>query len=180
MPLKSTDHRYGTVAITIHWVSAVAILGLLTSGLIAGGLTDDAAKAGILRVHVALGSAIVALTVLRVLWWWLADRRPQPLTGMPLWQERAASAVHGLLYVCILVVGGSGIAMVALSGALPIIYGAAPLPLPDFNAFAPRMAHGLVARIMIVLLIGHIGAALWHQLVRRDRLLARMGLGRTG
>jgi cytochrome b561 len=31
--------------------------------------------------------------------------------------------------------------------------------------------------VLIALLAGHIGAALWHQFIRHDRLLARMGLG---
>lgn len=38
--------------------------------------------------------------------------------------------------------------------------------------------HGIVARVLIALLIGHIGAALYHQFIKRDRLLARIGLDR--
>lgn len=30
---------------------------------------------------------------------------------------------------------------------------------------------------MLVLLALHVGAALYHQFIRRDRLLARMGIG---
>jgi cytochrome b561 len=30
---------------------------------------------------------------------------------------------------------------------------------------------------MLALLALHVGAALWHQFVRRDHLLARMGVG---
>jgi cytochrome b561 len=31
--------------------------------------------------------------------------------------------------------------------------------------------------MLVLLLFGHIGAALHHQLIRRDRILARMGIG---
>ena len=86
-------------------------------------------------------------------------------------------ATHYGLYTVILVMVSSGIATVILSGGGAQLAGAAPLPLPDFTLAPPFTVHGMLARVLIVLLIGHIGAALWHQFVRRDRLLARMGLG---
>ena len=39
--------------------------------------------------------------------------------------------------------------------------------------------HGLGAFALLGLVTLHVGAALYHQLVRRDRLLARMGIGRV-
>jgi cytochrome b561 len=39
------------------------------------------------------------------------------------------------------------------------------------------MAHGFMSRILLVLLVDHVGAALYHQFVRHDRLLGRMGVG---
>ena len=52
-------------------------------------------------------------------------------------------------------------------------------PLPDFSEVLPRLAHGIMSKVLLVLLAGHIGAALYHQFIRRDRLLARMGIGRA-
>ena len=89
----------------------------------------------------------------------------------------AARLVHFGLYGVILVMVASGIATILLTGAGAQLGGAAPLPLPDFTLAPPFTVHGILARVLIVLLAGHIGAALWHQFVRRDRLLARMGLG---
>lgn len=43
----------------------------------------------------------------------------------------------------------------------------------------PRVAHGIMSRILLLLFVAHVGAALFHQFVRRDHLLARMGLGRA-
>jgi cytochrome b561 len=59
---------------------------------------------------------------------------------------------------------------------LPALAGGTPLP--DFSTVTPSVVHGLAARLLIGLLILHIAAALFHHFVRRDRLLARMGLGR--
>jgi len=179
MPARSTPTRYGAVPIAIHWITALALLGLLVSGFRAADMMDDAAKATILRVHTAVGVAVLALTVARILWWIAIDRKPPYPASMPRWQEIASSAVHGLLYLAILLMAGSGIAMMALSGAADIVWGGGPGPLPDFRDFAPRGAHGLGASLLIALTLAHVAAALYHQFVLRDRLLARMGLGRS-
>jgi cytochrome b561 len=38
--------------------------------------------------------------------------------------------------------------------------------------------HGIVAKLLMLAIALHIGAALYHQFVRRDGLLSRMGFGR--
>jgi cytochrome b561 len=178
MGLKSTSTRYGSVAIAIHWVSALAIVGLLVSGTImAGAGVGEANKGTILPVHATVGALVFLLTLLRLAWWAWGDRRPEPVSGQPRVQAMAARIVHGLLYAGIVVLGASGIATLVLSGAIPALLSGAPLP--DFSSLLPRVTHGLVSKAMIALLVAHVGAALFHQFIRRDRLLARMGLGRA-
>lgn len=177
MALKSTAKRYGAVAITIHWVTALAILGMLISGTVAARTLDDASKTGILRIHAIIGSAILALTLFRLVWWWLLDKKPADVAGMPKVQAKASHWLHWTFYGVILVMASSGLATLVLSGANLIIFGGAPGPLPDFEGLVPRTVHGLLSRVLIALLIGHIGAALYHQFIKGDRLLARMGLG---
>lgn len=178
MGIKSSPTRYGAVAIAIHWFTAVAILGMLISGLLAANSVDEAAKLTLLRGHAIMGSLIGVLTVLRIAWWLFFDRRPADPSGLSRSQALAAHIVHYGLYAVILVMVSSGFATVILTGANLQLFGSAPLPLPDFTLAPPFTVHGLLARGLIALLIGHIGAAFWHQFVRRDHLLARMGLGR--
>ncbi len=175
MPLRSTPTRYGSVAVSIHWLTALLIVLLFATGLVAAAQVDPAAKAALLRAHVPMGAGVLLLTLLRIVWWWVADRRPSPPAGQPAWQRRTASAVHLGLYLVVLVTAASGIATIALSGALPAIFGSAPLP--DFNTLLPRLVHGNITKVMLGLLVLHVGAALYHQFVRRDGLLARMGIG---
>ena len=118
----------------------------------------------------------LALTVVRV-GWWIFDKRPDDPAGPPRWQAFTAHAVHTLLYLGIIVMGVSGLALMVLSGAAKILFFGAPGPLPDFAAFKPMGVHGAGAFAIIGLLCIHVGAALYHQIVRRDRLLARIGLG---
>lgn len=175
---KSSSDRYGRVAVLIHWVSAALIIGLMIAGFRAADMTDLAAKASLLRIHAPLGTAVLVLTLARMAWWLFADKKPAEPAGVPHVQALAAKGVHGLLYVAILGLAGSGIAMFALSGAGAILFGGAPGPLPDFWDFAPRYGHAAMAWLMGGLLAAHVGAALYHQFIRKDRLLARMGVGR--
>ena len=178
MSIKSTELRYGFVAILLHWTTAVLILVLILSGFRADGMTDSVAKAGVLSLHVPLGISVFLLTLLRLVWWRVADRKPAPLP-MPRWQDRSAHAIHVLFYVVILGMGASGMAMLALSGAAPILFGESSVALPDFHDFGPRAPHGLGAMVLVAMFVLHAGAALYHQLVKRDGLLSRMWFGRN-
>ena len=178
MALKSTSDQYGTVAVSIHWVSAVLVLILIGSGFRAANTVDLAAKATILRVHVPIAIGVLALMLLRIVWWRGFDRKPGPVAGSPHWQEHTAQVVHVLFYVFILGMIASGIGMIALSGAAPLIFGGDSVMLPDLWKYPPRLPHAIGARLLLGLLILHVGAAVYHHFVRRDGLLWRMWFSR--
>src|SRR6218665_3359971 len=109
MSLNSSPTRYGSVAIAIHWITAIAIFGMLASGLAAANSVDEAARLTLLRGHAVMGALVGILTLFRMVWWLAFDRRPQdaaPSRGQAL----AAHAVHYGLYGVILVMVASGIA----------------------------------------------------------------------
>ena len=62
----------------------------------------------------------------------------------------------------VLLMAGSGV------GSLPV----------NFDALPPRAVHGIVAKLLMLAIGLHIAAALYHQLIRRDGLLSRMGFGK--
>jgi cytochrome b561 len=175
MSLKSSNVRYGSVAIAIHWLTAIVVVMLFATGLLAAGQADPAAKLALVRFHVPLGTAVLVLTLLRIVWWWAMDRHPALPADQPRWQKYMAFAVHFALYVVVILLASSGIATLVLSGAVPAIV--AGTTLPDFETLLPRLVHGAASKLLLGLLALHIGAALYHQFIRRDRLLARMGLG---
>lgn len=179
MSWKSSTQRYGGVAIAIHWVSAVAILIQLALGFAAAASDDNATKADLLRAHVMLGIFVVALTLIRIAWWWI-DRRPAPLSALAWWQAASERVVRVLLYLLILILGASGIALLALSGAAKLLFFGAARPLPDFAQFPPLAAHAAAATALLGLAALHILAALYHHFWRHDRLLARMWTGTRG
>ncbi len=177
MPAKSSATHYGTVAVTLHWLSALLIVILIVSGFRASGMQDSEAKAGILQLHVPCGAAILLLTLARIGWWIFADSKPASVP-MPGWQDRSSRAVHFLFYVVILGMAASGIGMMVLSGAGPIIFGDEASTLPDFRDYLPRIPHGLGARLILALFVVHAGAALYHHTFKKDGLLGRMWFAR--
>ncbi|WP_136658151.1 cytochrome b/b6 domain-containing protein [Nitratireductor sp. XY-223] len=173
MSLKSTSRRYGSVAVSIHWISALIIVLLIGSGLRADGAADAAARIIPLRIHIALGLTVLVLTLARIAWWLFADNKPTSVPA-PRWQSRLSGAVHVLFYVVILGMTASGIGMLFLSGAAPLIFEGTAANLPDFDLYPPRRAHGFGARLMIALFVLHTGAALYHHFLKKDGLMQRM------
>lgn len=174
--LKSTDKKYGVIALVIHWASAFIILLMLVSGFRAGGMDDAVDKAAILRVHIPAGIVILLLTLARIAWWLFADIKPASVP-MPAWQDHASKAVHILFYIGILGMAASGIGMMLLSGAGPQIFDGSTAALPNFWDYKPRVPHGIGGRALAVLFIVHVGAALYHHFILRDALLRRMWFG---
>ena len=172
MSRKYAPQHHDAVAIAVHWIMALALLGMLVSGFRAAGLEDTAAKLAMLRIHATVGLAVVALAITRILWWVTIDRKPPYTAGQPRWQRIAIVSFHTLLYCAILLMAGSGIAMIAMSGTGDIIWGKSMGNLPDFTQFPPRDLHigGAFLLIIlflfrIILFLFRIVAAIYHQFV---------------
>lgn len=174
--LRSSTERYGLVARALHWLIAATILGALVSGFVADAADDRAATITALQAHLTFGLTGVVLTLVRISWWTVADKRPAPSPAGRRFHW-AARTTHVLLYAIPLAMGVTGIGMIALTGAADQIVAGAPGPLPSFEETEPRAGHGIGALVLIGLIVLHIAAALFHQFVLRDRLLSRMGIG---
>ncbi len=177
--MKSTTTAYGTVAVTLHWLSAILIIALFASGFRATSTDVSAAKAGILLIHVPIGISILLLTLLRIGWWLFADRKPDHLESDPAWQVFIGKAVHLLLYIVTLGMVAAGIGMLVMSGAGAILFGGSSAPLPNFFDYPPRFAHGAGARLLLVLLALHVVGALYHQYFKKDGTFRRMWYGKS-
>ncbi|WP_375397600.1 cytochrome b [uncultured Sphingomonas sp.] len=175
MKIRGDAHRYGQLAITLHWASGLAVFVLLALGLAAANTADPARAATLLRVHVPLGVLVLGLTLMRIVWRFF-DVRPGDPSGQPRWQALITHVTHVLLYAILVLIGFSGIGVMVLSDAAPILFFGSNAALPHFFDFAPMKAHAFSAFALMGLLCLHIGAALYHQSYRRDGLLARMDI----
>ena len=178
--------RYTLTAITLHWLLAIGLTGLLAFGWYMVDLPFSPTKLKYYNWHKWAGVTILALSVLRLLW--RLTHRPPALpapmaAAMPRWQHLAHHGVHHLLYVLFFAVPLIGWAYSSAAG-FPIVWFGV-LALPDWVSPNPELAeaikpwHMLTAYTLAALIALHIAAALKHQLLDRDGLLRRMWPGRA-
>src|SRR5574340_841081 len=96
------DSRYTGVAIGLHWLVAVLILGSLGVGAYMAELPLSPTRLKLVNWHKWNGVTILALTLLRLVW--RLTHRPPPDVPMPRWQARMAHATHAALYALCLAV----------------------------------------------------------------------------
>ena len=174
--MKSTTQRFGTVAVLIHWISAILIIVMIGSGFRSGFAEDAATKAAALRIHLPVAILVLLLTLGRLVWWWRFDRKPQPLPSVPEWQDSIARWTHSALYLLVLAMLASGIAMSIMSGLPDALFGTGAFP--ELAGLLPRAGHGIGARLIALVVVLHAGAALYHHWFLKDATLRRMWFGR--
>jgi cytochrome b561 len=173
--------RYSGVAMALHWLLALAIVGTFGVGVYMADLSLSPTKLKLYNWHKWAGVTILALSALRLLW--RLSHRPPALdaaqrASMPGWQQRAHSAVHVLLYALFFAVPLAGWAYSSAAGFPVVWFGV--LALPDFVPVDKTLAdllqpvHKLLALGLGALVLLHVAAALKHHLVDRDGLMARM------
>jgi cytochrome b561 len=169
--------RYTRVAIGLHWIIALAILGTFSLGLYMHELPLSPTKLRLYSYHKWIGITIFLLVLFRLAWR-LTHRPPPAPAGMPPWQHRAAAAAHALLYLFTLAIPLSGWLMSSASGFQVVYLGL--LPIPDLVAKDKALAdqlkdlHYALNILMFGVLVLHVAAALKHHIQDRDDVLSRM------
>lgn len=179
--MKTDDTRYTRVACLLHWLIAALILTQITLGLVMDHLTlDDMLAFSLFQTHRALGIVTLVLVLLRVIWRFGHKPPALPNTLPPNVQKLAKSA-HSLLYVGQLISPLSGWALASASSlALPLtlfgLFDWPLLPFPSDGSFeAPfRAVHHWAGWFLAALVAGHVGAALWHGLFRKDGVFTQI------
>ena len=170
---------YDAVASFLHWLLAVLIVVAFFIGLSMVGLPLTPRRLRFFNWHKWLGIAVLMLSAARLLWR-VGGHPPPPLpAGTARWQQAAYRATHLAFYGLFFVVPLLGWAYTSAVG-LPVVW-LGWLPLPDFvpldKPFGEdvlKPLHALASYLLAALVVLHVGAALKHELVDRDRLLARI------
>jgi cytochrome b561 len=181
MRWKNTADSYGVVAIALHWLVAITVVGLFALGLWMRSLTYyDSWYDPAPTIHKGVGVLLFLALIARLGWRRLSPVPPPVPTLTPL-EHRAAGLVHGLLYVLLLVIMLSGYLICTADGHALGVFGLFSIPatltgLPD-QADVAGAVHLYLAYAIIALASVHALAALKHHFIDRDRTLVRM-LGR--
>lgn len=172
--------RYNSTAKWLHWVVGVIVLIMLVAGRTLESLPLDE-RTEIIMVHSGLGTLVLLLMLIR-LWWRRGHPVPEPIPNISARQASLSLIMHRALYALIILQTVFGISQALFITEYPVV----AFALIDYSAMAPgndslakifHIAHGLNSVILSVLVLGHIGAALYHHFVRKDVTLRRMWPG---
>jgi cytochrome b561 len=172
--------RYHPLLVALHWLMALMIIMALAAGglLLANMPPDSPDKVEGLGGHMIFGMAIGVLLLLRLLTRTRSTHPPHAATGNDL-LDRLGRWTHWGFYILIAGMVLTGLATALGAGLFPIVYGGAADTLPPGLASMPtRIAHGLIATLLVALIVLHIAAAIYHQVVLKDGLLRRMWFGK--
>lgn len=174
--------RYNTGAMLLHWLMALAIIGMITLGLLLEDIPSSW-KPSAYQFHKALGITILFLSFFR-LFWRLTHHVPPLPESMKRWQKTLAKTTHGLLYTLMITMPLSGWLYISTSTKnYPTTwFGLFEIPkLPVFQGEIRKAAHGVFGEAHELLAYGAIGlislhvlAALYHQFALKDGVLLRM------
>ena len=169
--------RYTSIAIGLHWLIALMILGSFGVGLYMTDLTLSPFKLRLYSWHKWAGVTIFSLVLIRCLWRLTHVAPPLP-EHMPRWQRIAAEGSHYLLYALMIVIPLSGWLMSSAKGFQTVYFGVIPLPdLLDKNidlGDTLALVHKTLNFTMMGLVIAHTAAALKHHVIDKDDILRRM------
>jgi cytochrome b561 len=172
---------YSVAARRFHWWTVLLVLTQIPLGLymsyrgnalnIWDGLTN-----ALYSSHKSLGVLIFLLVLARLLYR-LSHGAPPDEPTLTWWQKAGAHFNHWALYLALLVVPVLGYIGISRYPALDI-FGLFNLPgivAPNQDAAARVFYWHWVGAVAIVLLIGmHVGAALFHYVIRKDGVVRRM------
>jgi cytochrome b561 len=173
--------RYTRTAIALHWVLGLALIGSFAVGLTMTEMAMSPQRLKLYNWHKWAGITILTLSFVRLAW--RLTHRPPADVPMPAWQQQAAHWTHRALYALFFLVPLAGWAYSSAAGFPVVVFGV--LPLPDFVpankelAEAIKPLHKILAYLLALLVLTHIGAALKHHFVDRDGLIGRMWPART-
>jgi cytochrome b561 len=178
---SAPSSRYSLVAIGLHWVLGLALVGLFVMGSFMADLPISPLRLKLYNWHKWAGMTVLLLSALRLVW--RITHRPPALPDeiqqhMPAWQQRAHHATQHTMYALFFVVPVVGWAYSSAAGFPIVVFGLIPLPdfVPADKALAELIKpwHEITAYALAALVLLHVAAALKHQWWDKHALLQRM------
>ena len=177
-PRIAKPKRYHPALVALHWIIAILIFA---TPLFAedGGEGFSPGGVSTLGIHMILGIAVLVLLVIRLIIRW-RTQHPDWATAGGAFLDKIGGLTHWALYFFTFAITITGIALVAQTNRFARVFGLGGVARPQFmpGGFEVLGAfHGLSWTLLLLLILLHVGAALYHQFIRKDNLLSRMWFG---
>jgi cytochrome b561 len=170
--------RYSATAKWLHWFIAAAVIALVPMGLIMKRvLPEGTLRDRLYDFHEALGALVLLVMIVR-----LARRlvfgAPRPDETLSAFERRASLAAQYALYILLFIVPVLGWLATNAYGDPVSVFGLIPFPRLlghdeplSVTIFLWHLAGGLLISAIVAL---HAAAAIYHAIVKRDGVMARM------
>lgn len=164
----------------LHWLMAAMLLAVLFIGVAMVASLGNYHR--LVAIHRPLGIMILILAAIRLVNRMFTTLPPFPPT-MSVMEQKIASASERLLYALMFALPLVGWGMLS-AGHYPIVmFGPVHLPAilpanPTLYAIL-RKTHTVLAYLLFLTFLAHLGGVLFHQLIIRDRILNRMAIWPT-
>jgi cytochrome b561 len=174
----NTTDSFGWVTRTLHWLMAVGIIAMLGLGTFIHQMQPSLSNLWLYGLHKSVGLSLLALVLSRLIWHRVTPPPRSLTTGIAKWQITASHIVHRTLYALMVIVPLTGWIASSATGIDVVIFETITLP-----AIAPAsetwenlffLLHGVLTKILLLLIVLHIAGALQRHFVRRDKTLLRM------
>ncbi|MCP5086850.1 MAG: cytochrome b [Rhodobacteraceae bacterium] len=173
---RNSPDSFGLTSKLLHWVTAALVFGLIGLGLYLANTKVRLDQLHLYGWHKATGLLAFSLILLRVAWRIISP--PPEVIGTAGWQSVVAHWVHRLLFVCTIAMPITGWVASSATGFEMSFFGLFSIPL--ITPVSERLEdvffalHGIIGRLLILLIILHVAGALQRQFVKRDGTLKRM------
>lgn len=169
--------NYDSVAKAIHWTMALLIPADWVIAIIREDMSREVRNT-LMFTHRSIGLLVMALLVIRIAWRLTHTAPAHEKTSFEPWAGLAAKAGHGLLYLLMIAV--------PLAGILNTLYGGRALPFFGLFEIASPFAqnkdlakqiggaHELLANLLMIVVLAHAVAGIFHHVVLKDRTLMKM------
>jgi len=171
-----TDH-YPATSKLLHWLVAACVLTTAPVAIVMTRMSEGPTRDTVYNFHKSLGVLILILMTLRLINR-LAVGAPIADPGIAPWQKAVSSIVHTSLYVLLLAMPIVGYIANSAYGAPTPFFGLFELPpiVGKDEELATQLftLHRWTGWLVIILVLTHVSAAIYHYFVRRDNVLQRM------
>lgn len=171
--LHDNRSQYGTVSKFLHW--SMALLFLWQFLKLGDRINDGEHWIGqtLVPFHGSIGLILLVMIVLRIIWSLTQMNNRSPHEPATVWLVKLG---HFGLYVMMVLMPLSAILLMVGKGYGLKFFG---IQLVERGAEIPWAAslgefHSPLAWLTLIMVLGHIGAALFHRLVKRDDIMQRM------
>ncbi len=178
MMIKNTNQEYGIIHKCLHWLVAIAVIVLFSSGI---WMTElgyyDAWYQRAPHYHKSIGLLLCAVMVGRVLWRYY-NPPPHKLVSHSVMEQTIGHYVHRILYVGLFCLFLTGYLISTADDRGIEIFNW--FTIPSLGAFFENQedisgeVHEWLAFCLIALVCIHAFAALKHHFIDRDNTLKRM------